>query len=134
MWGTLTRERSAVYNSCWSAQSFLGPSPAGLVTIFYSLRFKTPPTWRGRSPYLYSPGTGWPSYTPRHWVPFLSPSTTHRATWRYSNPPPRGVDWRLHLTVLLITFWHGRHSKQHSPVAVSNCCCANMLDCKAITR
>jgi hypothetical protein len=28
-------------------------SPAGLVTIFYSLRFETPPTWRARYPYLY---------------------------------------------------------------------------------
>jgi hypothetical protein len=28
------------------------------------------PTWRARSPYLYPPGTGWPSYTQRHWVPF----------------------------------------------------------------
>jgi hypothetical protein len=27
------------------------------------------------SPYLYPPGTGWPSYTPRHWVPFSSPPT-----------------------------------------------------------
>jgi hypothetical protein len=25
---------------------------------------ETPPTWRARSPYLYPPGTGWPSYTP----------------------------------------------------------------------
>jgi hypothetical protein len=36
------------------------------------------PTWRERSPYLYPPGTGWPSYNPRHWVPFPSPSTTSR--------------------------------------------------------
>jgi hypothetical protein len=38
----------AVYNYCWSspAQSFSGPSPGGLVTIFYCLRFDTPPTWR----------------------------------------------------------------------------------------
>jgi hypothetical protein len=57
---------SAVYNCCWPspAQSFLGPSPAGLVTIFYSLRFETPPTWRARSSYLYPPRTGWPSYIP----------------------------------------------------------------------
>jgi hypothetical protein len=40
----------------------------------------TPPTWRARSPYLYSPGTGWPRYTPGHCVPFLSPLTTRRAT------------------------------------------------------
>jgi hypothetical protein len=67
---------SAVYNCCWSspAQSFLGPSPAGLVTIIYCLKFETPPTWRVRSPYLYPPGTGWSSYTPRHWVPFSTAS------------------------------------------------------------
>jgi hypothetical protein len=34
---------SVVYNCCWPspAQSFSGPSPMGLVTIFYSLRFET---------------------------------------------------------------------------------------------
>jgi hypothetical protein len=72
---------SATYNCCWSspAQSFLDPSLSALVTIFYCLRFETPPTWRARSPYLYPPGTGWPSYTPRHSVPFLSPPTTCRS-------------------------------------------------------
>jgi hypothetical protein len=66
---------SAIYNCCWSspALSFLGLSPTGLVTIFYCLRIETPPTWRARFPYLYPPGTGWPSYTPRHWVPFSLP-------------------------------------------------------------
>jgi hypothetical protein len=67
--GALTRRenRFVVYNCCWTspAQSFLGPSPAGLVTTFYCLRFEIPSTWRARSPYLYPPGTGWPSYTPR---------------------------------------------------------------------
>jgi hypothetical protein len=24
------------------------------------------------STYLYTPGTGWPRYTPRHWIPFSS--------------------------------------------------------------
>jgi hypothetical protein len=38
------------------------------------------PTLMGQDPYLYPPGTGWHSYTPRHWVPFSSPPTTHRAT------------------------------------------------------
>jgi hypothetical protein len=43
---------------------------------------ETPPTWRARLPYLYSytPGTGWLSCTPRHWVPFPSPLTTRRAS------------------------------------------------------
>jgi hypothetical protein len=27
---------------------------------------------------LTPPGTGWPRYTPGHWVPFPSPLTTHR--------------------------------------------------------
>jgi hypothetical protein len=86
---SLRRENgSAVYNCCWvsPAQSFLGPNPAGLVTIFHSLRIKTPPTWRARSPYLYPPGTGWPSYTTRHRVPFSSPPTTRRATVEIFQP------------------------------------------------
>jgi hypothetical protein len=41
---------------------------------------ETPPTWRARLPYLYPPGTGCPSYTPDHWVPFMPYLTTHRAT------------------------------------------------------
>jgi hypothetical protein len=37
------------------------------------------PNVEARSPYLYPIGTRWPSYTPRHWVPFLLPFTTCRA-------------------------------------------------------
>jgi hypothetical protein len=58
---------SIVYNSCWTspAHSFSGPYPAGLMTIFYCLRFEILPTCRTRSPYLrvYPLGTEWPSYT-----------------------------------------------------------------------
>jgi hypothetical protein len=54
--------------------------PGVSITTFYCLRLETPPTWRTRSPYLYPPGTGWPGYTPRHWVPIPSPFTTRRAT------------------------------------------------------
>jgi hypothetical protein len=63
---------SVVYNCCWSpsAESLSGTSPTGFLIVFYCLRFGTSPTWRVRSPYLCPPGTGWPSYTPRHWVPF----------------------------------------------------------------
>jgi hypothetical protein len=79
---------STIYNCCWSSpeHSFLGPSPAGLVTIFYCLRFETPPTWRVRYPYLYPPGTEWPSYTPSHWVPFSPPPTIRRATMEVFEP------------------------------------------------
>jgi hypothetical protein len=87
---------SVVYNCCWSspAKSFLGPSPVGLMIIFYCLRFETSPTWRGRSPYLYPPGTGWPSYTPRHWVPFSSPPSTRRDTVEvFEATSTRGVNF-----------------------------------------
>jgi hypothetical protein len=47
---------------------------------YLTVSSETPPTWRARSSYLYPPGTGWPSYTPGHCVPFLSPLTTRRAT------------------------------------------------------
>jgi hypothetical protein len=82
------KDGSVVYNCCWSspAQSFSGPSPSGLMTVFYCLRFEIPPTWRVRSLNLYPPGTGWPSYTPRQWVPFLSSPTTRRATVEVFEP------------------------------------------------
>jgi hypothetical protein len=51
-----------------------------LVTTFYCFKFETPQTWRARSSYLYLPGTGWPSYTPRIRVPFSSPLATRRTT------------------------------------------------------
>jgi hypothetical protein len=47
---------------------------------------RLPQTWRSRSPYLYPPGTGWPGFTPRHWVPFSSPPTTRRATVEVFDP------------------------------------------------
>jgi hypothetical protein len=78
MWGALSDEINGLPFTI-AAQSFLGPSPTGIVTILYCLRFEIPPTWRARSPYLYLPGTGWRSYTPRYWVPFSSSSTTRRA-------------------------------------------------------
>jgi hypothetical protein len=89
LWGD---DGSVVPNCCWlpPAQSFLGPSPAGLMIIFHSLRFETPPTWTTRSPYVYAPGTGWPSYNLRYRVPFPLPSRTHRVRWKYSRQPPHG--------------------------------------------
>jgi hypothetical protein len=68
----------------------LGLSPAGLVTIYYCLRFDTPQTLRARSSYLYPPGTGWPSYTPGTEFPFRWLLRLAGLRWEYSNPPPRG--------------------------------------------
>jgi hypothetical protein len=67
---SLTRGRvcNLLYNCFWAfpEQSLLGRSPAELTAIFYCLIWD----WRASFPYLYPPGTGWPSYTPGHWVPF----------------------------------------------------------------
>jgi hypothetical protein len=51
---------------------------------YFTVSSETLPTWRAKFPYLYPPGTGWPSYTPRHWVPFMSSVTTRRATLEVS--------------------------------------------------
>jgi hypothetical protein len=93
-------DKCVIYNCCWPypGQSFSGLSLAGVMTIFYCLRFETPPTWRARSPYLCPPRTGWPSYTPRHWVPFN----------------------RL---VLLITSRHGPRRKHRFPPLLHCCVC-----------
>jgi hypothetical protein len=56
------------------------------MTIFHCLRFENLPTWRARCPYLYPPGTGWTSYTPRDRFPFSSPPTTRRATVEVFDP------------------------------------------------
>jgi hypothetical protein len=70
---------SVVYHCGWSspAHSFSGPSPVGLMTIFYCLRLEIPSAWKARRPYLYPPETGWSSYTHRHWV---SQSQSHIAS------------------------------------------------------
>jgi hypothetical protein len=62
---SLTRGRVCLLQLLLSspAQLFLGPSPAGLMTTLYCLRFDTPPTWRTRSLYFYPPGTEWPGYS-----------------------------------------------------------------------
>jgi hypothetical protein len=79
-----------VYNCYWSspAQSFSGPSPAGLVTIFLCVRFETSPNCRTGS-HIYIPqeqgGLG------------IAPSTEFSCRrllqltglrWRYSTLPP----------------------------------------------
>jgi hypothetical protein len=82
-------DRSIVYNCCWSspAQSFSGLSPAGLMTIFYCLRFETP-QHGGPSPCIYIPqeqgGPVIPSATGFPFHRLLRPAGLRR---RYSTPP-----------------------------------------------
>jgi hypothetical protein len=58
---------------------FLGFKSCRTHDQFYCLRFVTPPIFRAKFPYLYPPETGWPSYVPRHWVPFWLPPRTSKA-------------------------------------------------------
>jgi hypothetical protein len=85
------QDAPVVHNCCRSspAQSFSGPSPAGLMTILYCLRFETQPTWRARPLYLYPPGTGWHSYIPPGTgFPFRLLLRLAGLRWKNSNPPP----------------------------------------------
>jgi hypothetical protein len=58
----------------------------GLMITFHCLWFEIPLTWRVRSLFLHPPGRRWPSYTPKHWVPFLSLPTTRKATVEAFDP------------------------------------------------
>jgi hypothetical protein len=95
---SLTKGRACnlLYNCFWALpeQSLLGRSPAELRPYFI-VSSETPPTWRARFPYLYLPGTGWPSYTPGHWFPFCRLLRLEGLRWRYSNPPPYDSSWSL---------------------------------------
>jgi hypothetical protein len=88
---------SFVYNCCWpsSAQSFWGSSPTGLMTIFYSLRFDTPPTWKATSPYLYSQEQGGPVTPPDTGFPFRRLLRLAALRWKYLTPPPRRDEPKL---------------------------------------
>jgi hypothetical protein len=70
-----------LYNCFWALpeQSLLGQSPAELTAIFYYLIWDSP-NLEGQVPVFISPRNRVVQLYPRHWVPFLSPITTHRAT------------------------------------------------------
>jgi hypothetical protein len=84
LWGALSDERTGLQ---FAVQSLNGPSHSEPVTMLYCLIWDSP-TWRARSPYLYPAGTGWPSYTPGHWVPLTLSPTTRRAKVEVFYPSP----------------------------------------------
>jgi hypothetical protein len=102
----LWREDGSViysYNCFWALpeQSLSGPSSTEL-RPYSSVSFEILPTWRTRSLYLYPPGTGWPSYNPRHWVPFAYPLTSQGYGARILTPLHSGtVSLSLSLSVSL---------------------------------
>jgi hypothetical protein len=64
------REDGSVIYS-YNSLSLSSPSPEELWP-YLTFSSETPQTWRARSPYLYPPGTGWPSYTTGYWVGWFS--------------------------------------------------------------
>jgi hypothetical protein len=57
---------------------------------YFTVSSETPPTWRAKFPYLYPPGTGWPSQrvAPGIGLPLRRLLRLAGLRWRYSNPPP----------------------------------------------
>jgi hypothetical protein len=67
---SLTRGRvcNLLYNYFWPCQSSrCWVEVSQNSQPYFTVSSETPLTWRARFPYLYPPGTGWPSYTPGHW-------------------------------------------------------------------
>jgi hypothetical protein len=61
----------------------------GLVTIFYCLRFETPPTWRARCRIYIPQEQGGPVIPPGTGFPFRRLLRFVGQCWRYSKPPLR---------------------------------------------
>jgi hypothetical protein len=58
---------SAVHNCCWSCQRvILGSESCGTHDHILLSQVWDSPDLESQVPVLYPPGTGWPSYTPRH--------------------------------------------------------------------
>jgi hypothetical protein len=119
---------SVVYNCCWSSpeQSFSGPKPAGLMTIFYCLRFENPKPG-GPGPRIYIPQEqGGAVIPPVTAFPFRLLLRLAGPIWKYSNPPPHGVitsarnSQKTFLPLLRVLLLPGNVSIELFP---SNGCC-----------
>jgi hypothetical protein len=62
--GALSDERTSLQFQCNYSIVRVAQNPKP----YFTISSETPPTWRARFPYLYPPGTGWPSYAPGQWV------------------------------------------------------------------
>jgi hypothetical protein len=92
MWSAVSEDRMGLLFTIAAAPAvILGSESRGTRDhIFTVWDTRLPqPGGTGR-PYLYPPGRGWPSYIPRHRVPFSSPPTTRRATVEVFEPASTG--------------------------------------------
>jgi hypothetical protein len=89
MWDALSDERKGLSFTIAPSprQRILGSDSFGPHDHILLSQIRDSPTWGARSLYLHLPGTGWPSYTPGHRVPFSSPSATRKATVEVFQPP-----------------------------------------------
>jgi hypothetical protein len=93
LWDTLSDERMGLLFICTFASEPCQSNHSWVEVPhnsrpYFTVSFETHPTWRARSPCLYLPGTGWPCYTPGHWLPFCRLLRLAELRWRYSIPPP----------------------------------------------
>jgi hypothetical protein len=121
-------DRYVVYNSCWfsPAQSFSGPNPPGLMTIFCCLRFETLPTWR---PHIYIPQEqSGPVIPPGTRFPFRRLLRLAGLRWMHSNPPPhRFINKEILVrTIHLLSFDATRTVQKTTPPTVL-CCHGNFF-------
>jgi hypothetical protein len=62
-----------------SSAVILGSEPRGTHDHILLSQIPDSPNLEGQVPVFIPPGRWWPSFTPRHWVPFSSPPTTRSA-------------------------------------------------------
>jgi hypothetical protein len=132
MWGVHSDERTGlVYNCCWhsSAQSFSGPSPAGLMTIFCCFRLETPqPGGPGPRIYSYiSQEQSGPDISPGTGFPFSRLQRLCRVTVKVFEPASTRCHTLSLCYSLLMTSRHGPHRKQLFCCCVRVCCCGNVF-------
>jgi hypothetical protein len=65
-------------------------SPAGFMTMFYCLSFKTAQTWKAMSPFYMASETGCPVINPGSGFHFRRLLGLAGLRWMYWNPPPNG--------------------------------------------
>jgi hypothetical protein len=58
---------------------------------YFTASYVNPPTWRAKCPYLYPPGTRWPSHLPGTGFPFCHLLGLIGLWWMYSNPSPHAI-------------------------------------------